>query len=762
MSRKIHRNSLQPGYMLHWYKIEEILGQGGFGITYLAKDSNLDSDVAIKEYLPIELAVRTGDYSVHAISENHDDKYKWGLDRFITEARTLHKFGHPNIVRVLTVFEANNTGYMVMPYEHGESLQQKLKGKGTLEEAELLRILIPILGGLDVIHRAGFIHRDIKPDNIYIRKDGSPVLLDFGSARQALGIETKTLTSLISPGYAPYEQYYSKSDEQGVWTDIYGLGATLYRAVTGISPMDAVDRSKGILQVNRDNFVLVSEIAKDRYSQRFLKAIDHALKFKPEDRPQSISQWRKEFEPDESEIVTLMPAKDRDDPAVAAIPALKKKITAVDAGSRYTRSVESQIKYSDQAKWALGLFIGAILIIVFIGSIGFFGDQSDVLNADSSDTARSNSDESRLKQGTLVEKPYVVSTTNIQHPLPPVESEEPKQVPVVEQTVVDVSTAEPVLPVERPEEIKQAPVVDTTDNEVATTEPQVLPSDKSPEQDVSSTSTSSPSTVEFVELTFYEEDGSVDVTPDPVYITEFPKSKTRYIYYHVTIRNLLYGVRSHTPDILGKYYNSDGTFLGESSAGVLVGSDLDTAYLSNGWGWEDPGYWEPGTYRVDVLIKGVKVAEKQFSIYADDAVSTTQQNKPALEQTTAAGTVEFVELTFYEEDGEVDVTPDPVYVTEFPKSKTRYIYFHVTIRNLLYGIRPQTPDIVGKYYKSDGTYLGESSAAVLVGPDLDLTYLSNGWGWADPGYWETGIYRVDVLVNGAKVAEKKFSVYADY
>ena len=293
---KTHRNSLQPGYKLQWYEIKEILGQGGFGITYLAHDTNLDEDVAIKEFLPIELAMREGDFSIHPLSDGHKKNYEWGLDRFIKEARTLTKFKHPNIVRVRSVFKENNTAYMVMEYEHGESLQEILTRRKKLDEAELINIIIPLLGGLEIVHETGFIHRDIKPANIFIRKDGSPLLLDFGSARQALGEETKTLTSLVSPGYAPFEQYYSKSDEQGPFTDIYGLGATLYRAVTGISPMDAVDRSKSILQTLKDTIVTASEISKGQYSGRFLAAIDHAMKFKPDERPQTVSEWKREFE----------------------------------------------------------------------------------------------------------------------------------------------------------------------------------------------------------------------------------------------------------------------------------------------------------------------------------------------------------------------------------------------------------------------------------------------------------------------------------
>ena len=303
MNEKIHRNSLKPEHRLHWYVIERVLGQGGFGITYLAFDFNLDQHVAIKEYLPMELAVREGDNSVYPASASHGERYRWGLERFITEARTLAKFKHPAIVRVLSVFEENRTAYMVMEYERGESLQDILTSRKTLEEQELMKILFPLLGGLELIHSQGFIHRDIKPANIFIREDQSPVLLDFGSARQALGLQTRTLTSIVSPGYAPFEQYYSKSDKQGPWTDIYGLGATLYRAVSGRPPMDAIDRSEAILKAQRDMFVPATEIGRGRYSQRFLKAIDHALLFSEKQRPQSVAEWRDEFGiPPEEEV----------------------------------------------------------------------------------------------------------------------------------------------------------------------------------------------------------------------------------------------------------------------------------------------------------------------------------------------------------------------------------------------------------------------------------------------------------------------------
>ena len=287
-------DALPRGYHLHWYLLERVLGQGGFGITYLARDTNLDQRVAIKEYLPTEVARRRDDASVRARTEEHDERYRWGLERFIREARTLARFDHPNIVRVLSVFEFNNTAYMVMRFEEGSNLAAILEQRRTLPEGELLRILPPILDGLELVHNAGFIHRDIKPDNIHIRADGSPVLLDFGSARQPVG-HSPSMTILVAPGYAPFEQYYSSGESQGPWTDIYGLGATCYRAISGVPPMDAIARGKGVLGSAREVLVPAKTVGAGRYSERLLEAIDHALEFAERDRPQSIGEWRREL-----------------------------------------------------------------------------------------------------------------------------------------------------------------------------------------------------------------------------------------------------------------------------------------------------------------------------------------------------------------------------------------------------------------------------------------------------------------------------------
>ena len=291
---KRRHNALPDGYKLHWYEIHAILGRGGFGITYLALDTNLNHEVAIKEFLPTDLAMRASDSSIHPISDDHTDTFAWGLNRFIAEAQTLAQFRHPNIVLVHSVFEANGTAYMVMEYEKGESLEEAYKLNRLATEEDLLALLYPLMDGLERIHESGFVHRDIKPKNIYLRDDGRPVLLDFGSARQALGVETRTLTTLVSPGYAPFEQYNAtrESDKQGPWTDIYAMGATIYRGMSGKSPVDALARANAKLEGTKDILEPAVDLGKDKFSVQFLEAIDMALRFSPEERPQSIAAWR--------------------------------------------------------------------------------------------------------------------------------------------------------------------------------------------------------------------------------------------------------------------------------------------------------------------------------------------------------------------------------------------------------------------------------------------------------------------------------------
>ncbi len=289
---KIEPKALPAGYELQCYTIKGVLGQGGFGITYLAQDNNLEREVAIKEFMPRDIAGRGNDYTLQTLTKEMSEKLVWGMERFIREARTLSKFNHNNIVRVYSVFEENNTAYMVMSYEHGISFHEKLLRDGQPSEEELMGLLLGLIDGLEVLHEARFIHRDIKPGNIFIREDGTAILLDFGSARQAIGEETMTLTKVVTPGYAPFEQYYARSDMQGPWTDIYSLGATCYKAITGEPPMDSTFRNRHTGEQAIDEIWNELDKHSKRFSTFLLRAIEHSLRSNHKERPQSVQEWR--------------------------------------------------------------------------------------------------------------------------------------------------------------------------------------------------------------------------------------------------------------------------------------------------------------------------------------------------------------------------------------------------------------------------------------------------------------------------------------
>ncbi|HLG46888.1 MAG TPA: protein kinase [Reyranella sp.] len=280
--------ALPLGTMLGDYRLDSVIGHGGFGITYRAFDRQLAKVVAVKEYLPVEFAVRQGEKVVPRSARSADD-FAWGRERFLDEARALARFRHPHIVPVLRFLTANDTAYTVMEFEDGRSLGEMLgRSGGRLPPEEVRRLAEGLLLGLGAVHAQGFLHRDIKPSNIIIRRDGVPILIDFGAARQAMGDRSRTLTSVLTPQYAPIEQYAAEG-KQGPWSDIYSAAAVLHHAITGAPPPEAASR------IGKDNYRPLADSQARSYDKAFLAAVDAALAFAPEQRPQSIAEWSKQF-----------------------------------------------------------------------------------------------------------------------------------------------------------------------------------------------------------------------------------------------------------------------------------------------------------------------------------------------------------------------------------------------------------------------------------------------------------------------------------
>jgi peptidoglycan hydrolase-like protein with peptidoglycan-binding domain len=276
--------TLRPGQVVGRYRIVSVLGQGGFGITYRAQDSELGREVAIKEYLPAALAVRQDGTTVVPRSTGAAEDFAWGRDRFIAEGRTLAALHRvPGIVLVHDFLETNGTAYLVMELLGGQTLQARVAGRGPLDAASLEALQRPLLDGLEQVHEAGFLHRDIKPANILLDDQGRPTLIDFGASRAAVAGRSQAMTAVFTPGYAAVEQFTAA--RQGPWTDIYGLAATLHFAVTGQPPANAVDR------VLEDTYVPLAD-GRRPFAQNLLAAIDAGLAVRAADRPQSIADWR--------------------------------------------------------------------------------------------------------------------------------------------------------------------------------------------------------------------------------------------------------------------------------------------------------------------------------------------------------------------------------------------------------------------------------------------------------------------------------------
>ena len=290
---------MQPGILLHGrYTVGKVLGFGGFGVTYIAWDNKLEQTVAIKEYLPGEFSTRMPGHSqISVFSGDKAEQFADGMHQFVEEARRLAKFqDEPGIVTVYDSFEENNTAYIVMEYLEGETLTAYLAREGKVQEDEAVAMLLPLMNSLQAVHEAGILHRDIAPDNIFLTSDGQVKLIDFGAARYATTSHSRSLTVIIKPGYSPEEQYRSRGD-QGPHTDVYALGAVLYKMITGVTPPDAMERRTKYETQNKDILVPPQKYAQGLSVAR-RNAILNAMNVRIEDRTPDVATFVKELNAD--------------------------------------------------------------------------------------------------------------------------------------------------------------------------------------------------------------------------------------------------------------------------------------------------------------------------------------------------------------------------------------------------------------------------------------------------------------------------------
>src|SRR5687768_17404214 len=299
MSKAYSTKALPPGTVLREWRLEQVLGVGGFGIVYKGRGIYFDELVAIKEYFPSAISERRDGDTVVPTDSESEEIHALGLKKFVEEAKLLWNLSkptrHPNIVSVRSLFEIHGTAYMVMDFEDGLSLSRLLKEGRRFNERSLWNIIKPVAEGLDRAHRVGVLHRDIKPPNILITEDNRPVLIDFGSARFEAAEATSTSVTFHTPPYAAVEQYV-KTYPQGPWTDIYALAVVLYECVTGEKPPEVLERLHGGLGT------ALAEGNWPGFGKRFLQAIDAGMTIRPTERPQSIGEWlalfgKKDVEP---------------------------------------------------------------------------------------------------------------------------------------------------------------------------------------------------------------------------------------------------------------------------------------------------------------------------------------------------------------------------------------------------------------------------------------------------------------------------------
>ena len=380
---KTYRHTLPTnGLIDDRYRIQGVLGEGGFGITYRVWDERLERLVVIKEYLPGDLGVRDSDTLMVIPREQREDQFQYGLNKYLDEAKALAKFQHPNIVRIIDHLETHGTAYIVMEYEEGETLTEQLKRRSNLmSEGEILALIVPLLQGLLKVHDAGLLHRDIKPGNIFIRESGDPLLIDFGAARHALGGQSKSVSAIVTGGYAPPEQYTTRG-KQGPHTDLYAIGAVLYELISGATALESVERSHTISDGEGDPLTPAVQVGQGRISEWLLHLVDRLLHLPSKERPQGCAEVLAEIQAhhqgqgpvvrearDEPQKTRMVREEERfDDPLPASSPPKRRrKVTNV---------------------WPAAVMV----VLLLVGGTTFFlsGDRTPIPNAakaDKSDVA---------------------------------------------------------------------------------------------------------------------------------------------------------------------------------------------------------------------------------------------------------------------------------------------------------------------------------------------------------------------------------------
>jgi serine/threonine protein kinase len=349
-------DALPAGTRFGELEILRVVAVGGFGIVYLARDHSLDREVALKEYMPGQLAARGPSAQVSVRSGSHMETFVLGLRSFVNEARLLARFDHRSLVKVYRFWEANNTAYMVMPFLQGRTLREARRAMTTPpDEAWMRQTFNPLLEALELLHREAVYHRDIAPDNILLPNDGSQaVLLDFGAARRAIGDRTQTFTAILKPSYAPIEQYAeSITLRQGPWTDIYALGAAIHYVIKGLPPPPATARTI------EDHIEVLANMAIPGVSPGYLAAVDWALAVRPQDRPQSVAEFRNALD---GKITPPTVFRQTTGPAIAADPYAKTIVDTAIEKQPISPAIEPLVPRSGWGAWPVA--IPAVLLLL--------------------------------------------------------------------------------------------------------------------------------------------------------------------------------------------------------------------------------------------------------------------------------------------------------------------------------------------------------------------------------------------------------------